>query len=119
MIETVTEARKALSGILLFGDDLQIRAVRFLQAVEEVKESIETCDESHDITSACHVCDGRGEHECGDCNDLHDCGECDGQGFMNSNTPIGCKCTEKFSHLVIGEALRDARHAANQWRKVA
>lgn len=41
---TVKEAKEVLSGKLVFGDEKQIKARKFLEQVEEAKEVIRTDD---------------------------------------------------------------------------
>jgi hypothetical protein len=41
---TLTEARKILKPPLIFGNDAQIKAARFIEQVEECKEAILACD---------------------------------------------------------------------------
>lgn len=44
---TVAEARKALSGKLIFGDAEQIKAHRFLEEIETLIEKINACKSKH------------------------------------------------------------------------
>lgn len=71
------EAHFILNRPLTFGNERQIRAVRFMEALEEAKESQET---------PCPACAGSGEVECEcpECNDVHtkNCAECDGDGVL-------------------------------------
>lgn len=46
-INTIAAARKALRGKLIFGNDTQIRAVRFLERAEEALEKYTNCKERH------------------------------------------------------------------------
>ena len=76
-------ARSALRRPLTFGDDEQIRAIRFLDAVAEAVEAIKASPE-------CEECGGRGEVEepCELCAAGEGCDECD-DGF-NTETCLTC-----------------------------
>jgi hypothetical protein len=68
------EALAALRRPLVFGDDQQIRAIRFLDAVAAAVEQIRE-------QPVCESCEGRGEfeQECSFCSGAG-CDECDDEG---------------------------------------
>jgi RecJ-like exonuclease len=90
------EAKRALRRPLKFGDDEQIRAIRFLgavdTAVEQIKESPE-CEEcqgdgralQHEL--GCEDCGGSG---CSECEYVDDCTSCNGLGYFVIDWPA-CK----------------------------
>ena len=45
---TLAEARRLLKPPLKFGDDAQIRAVRFMEQVDAALEAYTKCDEKHE-----------------------------------------------------------------------
>jgi hypothetical protein len=69
---TRAEARLLLEKPLVFGDERQIAALRFLEKAEGV--------------GLCESCEGSGECKCERCGAEHDCAECDGDGFVGSET---------------------------------
>jgi hypothetical protein len=48
---TLAEARKLLTPPLIFGKDAQIKAVRFMEQVDEALETYEKCEEEHESYS--------------------------------------------------------------------
>jgi hypothetical protein len=44
---TLSEAQRILKPPLIFGNDEQIKAVRFMEQVEAALEAYEKCDENH------------------------------------------------------------------------
>lgn len=67
-ISSANEARHLLSGKLIFGDERQIAAVRFLEALELAEET------GDDLV--CDECDGSGVIEV-------ECEKCGGMGTLN------------------------------------
>lgn len=113
---TITEAQKALTPPLRFGDSTQIAAVQFLGLVGECVAVIERC--THGQSEAeCPECEGDGTVDCvcPDCQDVHDkdCSACDGSGFIESGA--GCQdCLNPFD----GGTIALARHIhKNGWPK--
>jgi len=90
------EARDALRGALVFGNDLQIRAIRFLDAVAEAVEVIREappcleCNGNGEIFEYDSPRDFCGEEGCGECEYLADCLACDGLGYFVVDWPA-CK----------------------------
>ena len=74
---TLTEARKALAGPLVFGDVQQVTAVRVVEMAEAIGEVLAR----YPRLAMCLKCDGAGEHTCS-CGDDHECAECWGLGLM-------------------------------------
>lgn len=105
-VATVEQAQKILSGTLVFGDDTQIRAVRFLQTVQECAEILRKCPHGGLVIADCDACAGTGLHEC-ECGDNHDCAKCDGVGELVLHAGIEmCHCADGFSGGHIKEAIR-------------
>jgi hypothetical protein len=89
---TEQEARTSLQGPLVFGDDVQIRAIRFLgavqQAVDQILESPE-CEECNGhgriyaYDADCKNCEGG----CHECESLEGCLSCGGLGHFVMDWP--------------------------------
>jgi hypothetical protein len=75
------EAQKILSGKLVFGNENQIQAVRFMETVSQCSEAIVNCNEGHKWVRY------RDAEEC-----YRDAGECD--------------CTRGFKEEVIAAAVQ-------------
>ena len=71
------EAQKAIKSPLIFGNEHQIQAIRFLDAVQEIVEAIKESPE-------CENCQGNGQVEepCDFCAFGDECDECDGKGAV-------------------------------------
>ncbi len=52
---TITEALTALSGPLVFGNERQIRARRFLEQVEFAKDAARACKQEHETRADVHT----------------------------------------------------------------
>lgn len=93
---TEQDAREELRRPLTFGDEAQIRAVRFLdkvqEAVETIKESpeCEECQGFGEIEEECSECFGEGCDECRDGCNLETCMTCNGLGYFVVDWPA-CK----------------------------
>lgn len=104
----VNEARGVLSGKLIFGDAKQVEAVRYLQAVNECVDAIQSCRETHHEKNKkrCSQCSGTGECRC-DCGDEHDCQKCDGSGSITSDNLAYCSCIQEFKGDIAREAFQE------------
>ena len=110
------EARKELSRRLVFGDEAQIRAIRFLDAVEEVVEAIKSepeCKECHgngqiyEYDADCEDCGGEGCEECEYLEDfLEDCLFCQGTGHFANDLP---ECSEDVMKAALDRVRRELR----------
>jgi hypothetical protein len=92
----VREARSALKRPLVFGDEQQIRAIRFLDEVAEAVKVITDAAECtkcngngriYEYDADCEACGGKG---CDECEELADCLACDGLGCFVIDWPA-CK----------------------------
>ena len=109
---TLVQALTAIKGKLVFGDPLQIAAVRLLEAVEACAAAIKACP--HDC-KPCERCKGTGyiECECIDCGNTHeaDCPECDGDTFEQCS-----ECAKPYPSEIVTAAIewaeRQRRRAA-------
>lgn len=91
---TINEARQALRGRLEFGNDTQIRAVRFLDDVAATVEKIKAgpvcygCKGTGTDVKWCSSCDGSGaDCECDHGVILIECPECGGVGYLYTEYP--------------------------------
>ncbi len=79
---TLKEAYAQLRPPLVFGQETQVKAVRFISTVAEVVAQLKDCPHSDD--NSCDDCDGEGTTACTclDCGHEHDakCDECGGTG---------------------------------------
>ena len=106
------EARKELSRRLVFGDEAQIRAIRFLDAVEEVVEAIKSepeCEECqvngqiYEYDADCEDCGGEG---CEECEYPEDCLVCQGTGHFANDLP---ECSEDVMKAALARVQRELR----------
>lgn len=99
---TLIAALSAIKGKLVFGDPLQIAAVRLIEAVEGCAAAIEACP--HDA-QPCERCKGSGSVscECIECGDTHerDCPDCDGD---ETGGPCA-ECTKPYPSAIISAAV--------------
>jgi hypothetical protein len=85
---TEKEAQRELRRKLVFGDDRQIRAIKFLDSLSSCIEEIKTnpdCDECQGLGQFyqdCSQCSGSGCVECADGETLDACPTCDGSGVL-------------------------------------
>lgn len=110
LIDTINGARKALHGLLRFGDTQQIAAVRFVESAEAVADMIGDCPHG---SAVCWVCEGAGG--CPTCGNK--CQECGGTGVDG-----GCQCFAGISprHLVAGLAIyRERQDRADAAREAS
>lgn len=90
----IAEAREALKRPLVFGDDQQIRAIRFLDAVAaavtQIRESpvCESCDGHGQFETGCVLCETKGRDD--------DCDECDGDGRI----VVDCEACGQLGYFV-------------------
>lgn len=91
----IAEAREVLKRPLVFGDDQQIRAIRFLDAVAAAVEAIyesPDCGECngqgriYEYDADCENCEGG----CDECETIGDCLACSGLGHFVVDWPA-CK----------------------------
>lgn len=111
---TYAQARNALRGPLRFGDDYQIRALRFLSAVAEVQERIDAAEE-------CDECDGYGViGEYCDCLDDCDfvewdrCAQCHGTGHYLADVDLSSYSPEMLQEVIEEMYLRNYRSKRGQ-----
>lgn len=103
---TSKEALKELNDRpLVFGDEKQIAAVRFIESVEAAKEAVSKCKRKHKASDVCRVCDGYGTHTCPECDGEHDCEECDGSGTLSRVNVRECVCLSSYRQDVQDEVL--------------
>lgn len=75
---TLYQARETLSGKLVFGDETQIAAVRFIDRAQALADAM---DEESAGAKVCANCNGTGDCSCGSCGSDHECRECNGDGI--------------------------------------
>lgn len=107
-------AREALSRPLVFGDDEQIRAIRFIDALEDALKGIresEVCEECggagqffRQRVSCCH-CSGRG---CTKCEKIEACEACAGLGYFVMDWPA---CRTDVMEAAIVRIKQERREA--------
>lgn len=100
---TVREARTIIARPLVFGNGTQIKAIRFLEELEEARAALKRCLEIH---PRCDRCDGKRLVECDDCEGTGRCPGCDGVGETRcedcEDTPK-CTCLREYSEEVVRE----------------
>jgi hypothetical protein len=90
------EALAALRRPLVFGDDQQIRAIRFLDAIAAAVETIreapicEGCEGRGEFEEECGACKGEGCDECDEGRVIVDCMGCNELGYFVIDWPA-CK----------------------------
>jgi len=99
----IAEATNELTGRpLVFGDDKQIKAHRFLNDLESAKEAVSNCKEGHLDATRCRTCHGESFLKCSECGEPRTCKTCKGHGFSGDLTEdvLSCKCMKKFNDEV-------------------
>ncbi len=97
-IKSVAQAMRMLTPPLKFGDAEQLRAVKFIEKVQECADVIRKCVAAgHPQGQECWKCKGHGA--CSKCEE--ECGTCDGTGEVD-----GCKrCLRDWPDEVTAKAL--------------
>jgi hypothetical protein len=110
---TEQEATSALRGALIFGNDQQIRAIRFLDAVAAAVEAIrespecEQCNgdgQVYEYDADCENCEGG----CNECEYIDDCLACGGLGYFVVDWPA---CKDDVMKAAIARIKRERRRA--------
>lgn len=80
---TAKEARQELERPLVFGDPKQIKAVRFIEQVNELHDKAKAAGIERDDL-VCPECFGEGWRECPTCGNEDECEKCDGSGTFGT-----------------------------------
>ena len=91
--ESEAKARALLAPPLIFGNEDQIAAIRFLERIDACVDAILKCKHGSKL---CDECGGDGEMECPTCYNESECDECGGSGQTRN-----CSCLDEFTITVL------------------
>ncbi len=104
----LVDAERELARRLVFGDEAQIAAARYIMAVRACIEAADACQ--HEAYFRCSKCSGAGTITCVclECDHQHTrtCPACNGEGKVVTGGVNCFECMAPFDHDVIQEAAR-------------